>query len=196
MLIGVPKEIKDNEFRVGLIPSSVQELVHHGHECWCRRAPASAPGLSDADYMTAGAHASSRAPDRIFAEAEMIVKVKEPLAAERKQLRPGQILFTYLHLAPDRRADAGPRRQPARSASPTRPSPPPIGRAAAADADVGGRRAAGPAGRRPFAGEGAGRTRRAARRRAGRAAGRGGRSSAAASPAPMPRPSPSAWAPR
>ncbi|MDQ0391711.1 alanine dehydrogenase [Labrys monachus] len=100
MLIGVPKEIKDNEFRVGLIPSSVAELVHHGHAVMVETHAGLGAGLADADYANAGA-VIVEGPDRIFAEAEMIVKVKEPLAAERKKLRQGQILFTYLHLAPD-----------------------------------------------------------------------------------------------
>jgi len=100
MLIGVPKEIKDNEFRVGLIPSSVQELVHHGHKVMVQAGAGLGAGLSDADYANAGA-AIVEGADAIFAEAEMIVKVKEPLASERKKLRRGQILFTYLHLAPD-----------------------------------------------------------------------------------------------
>jgi len=100
MLIGVPKEIKDNEFRVGLIPSSVAELVHHGHKVLIEAGAGVGAGLSDDDYRGAGATIVED-PDRIFAEAEMIVKVKEPLSAERKKLRPDQILFTYLHLAPD-----------------------------------------------------------------------------------------------
>jgi len=100
MLIGVPKEIKDNEFRVGLIPSSVGELVHHGHKVIVETNAGIGAGLADADYVNAGATIVDSA-DTIFAEAEMVVKVKEPLAVERKKLRRGQILFTYLHLAPD-----------------------------------------------------------------------------------------------
>jgi len=100
MLIGVPKEIKDNEFRVGLIPSSVGELVHHGHKVIVETNAGIGAGLADADYVNAGATIVDNA-DTIFAEAEMVVKVKEPLAVERKKLRRGQILFTYLHLAPD-----------------------------------------------------------------------------------------------
>lgn len=100
MLIGVPKEIKDNEFRVGLIPSSAAELVHHGHKVVIETNAGIGAGLSDDDYRKAGATIVDSA-DQIFAEAGMIVKVKEPLAAERKKLRQGQILFTYLHLAPD-----------------------------------------------------------------------------------------------
>jgi len=100
MRVGVPKEIKNNEYRVGLIPSSVHELVHHGHEVIVQRGAGVGAGLPDADYLAAGAKIIETA-DEIFASADMIVKVKEPLAEERKKLRPGQILFTYLHLAPD-----------------------------------------------------------------------------------------------
>jgi alanine dehydrogenase len=100
MRVGVPKEIKNHEYRVGLIPSSVLELVHHGHEVWVQQGAGLGAGLSDADYIAAGATMIGTA-DEIFAGADMIVKVKEPLAEERKKLRPGQILFTYLHLAPD-----------------------------------------------------------------------------------------------
>ena len=100
MLIGVPKEIKDNEFRVGLTPSSVAELVHHGHQVLVEKSAGIGSGLADSEYVQAGA-ALVDAPAEIFSRADMVVKVKEPLAAERKQLRRGQILFTYLHLAPD-----------------------------------------------------------------------------------------------
>jgi alanine dehydrogenase len=100
MLIGVPKEIKDNEYRVGLVPSSVQELVHHGHEVLVERGAGVGAGLPDADYESAGARLAGTVAE-IFATADMIVKVKEPLASERAMLRRGQILFTYLHLAPD-----------------------------------------------------------------------------------------------
>ncbi|MCZ0738534.1 alanine dehydrogenase [Phreatobacter sp. AB_2022a] len=100
MLIGVPKEIKDNEFRVGLIPSSVAELIHHGHTVVVEANAGIGSGLTDADYVAAGAEIAA-GPDPIFARADMIVKVKEPLASERRKLRRGQILFTYLHLAPD-----------------------------------------------------------------------------------------------
>jgi alanine dehydrogenase len=100
MLIGTPKEIKDNEFRVGLTPSSVAELVHHGHQVLVETKAGIGSGLSDDEYRKAGATIVETAGE-IFARAEMVVKVKEPLVAERKQLRAGQILFTYLHLAPD-----------------------------------------------------------------------------------------------
>src|ERR1700683_1194583 len=97
MLIGTPREIKDNEFRVGLTPGSVAELTHHGHEVLVERSAGIGSGLSDAEYVAAGAR-MVETPSEVFARAEMIVKVKEPLAEERKLLRRGQILFTYLHL--------------------------------------------------------------------------------------------------
>lgn len=100
MRIGVPKEIKNHEYRVGLIPSSVQELVHNGHQVMVQAGAGVGAGIADADYVAAGATIVESA-DQVFADADMIVKVKEPLAVERKKLRKGQILFTYLHLAPD-----------------------------------------------------------------------------------------------
>src|SRR5688500_5019867 len=100
MRIGVPKEIKIHEYRVGLVPSSVLELVHHGHEVLVQAGAGLGAGLTDADYVAAGAKMVDSA-DQIFAEADMVVKVKEPQAEERKKLSPGKILFTYLHLAPD-----------------------------------------------------------------------------------------------
>ena len=100
MLIGVPSEIKDNEARVGLVPTSVYELVHHGHRVMVQAGAGLGAGLTDEDYVAAGAEIVD-GRDQIFANADMIVKVKEPLAQERQRLRPGQILFTYLHLAPD-----------------------------------------------------------------------------------------------
>jgi alanine dehydrogenase len=105
MRIGVPKEIKDNEFRVGLTPSSVAELVHHGHEVLVERSAGVGSGLTDAEYVGAGASLSD-APAQIFASCELIVKVKEPQPGERQLLRRGQVLFTYLHLAPDARQTA------------------------------------------------------------------------------------------
>ncbi|MFT6157388.1 MAG: alanine dehydrogenase, partial [Neolewinella sp.] len=101
MLIGVPKEIKNHEYRVGMVPASVYELVHQGHQVRVETNAGSGIGFSDADYMAAGAEIAPT-PEAVFLAAELIVKVKEPLAAERAMLRPGQILFTYLHLAPDR----------------------------------------------------------------------------------------------
>src|SRR6266513_1445238 len=101
MLVGVPKEIKDHEYRVGLVPSTVRELTDKGHQVLVETNAGVGAGLPDADYVAAGAEIAP-GPDPIFARAEMIVKVKEPLPNERRKLRQGQILFTYLHLAPDR----------------------------------------------------------------------------------------------
>jgi alanine dehydrogenase len=101
MLVGVPKEIKDNEYRVGLVPSTVRELTQLGHRVLIEKDAGLAAGLADEAYAAAGAETGASA-ERVFAEAELIVKVKEPLAAERKRLKRGQVLFTYLHLAPDR----------------------------------------------------------------------------------------------
>jgi alanine dehydrogenase len=100
MLIGVPKEIKNNEYRVGMVPASVHELTVRGHQVLVETQAGAGIGFADADYIAAGASIAATAAD-VFARAEMIVKVKEPQAVERKQLRPGQLLFTYLHLAPD-----------------------------------------------------------------------------------------------
>jgi alanine dehydrogenase len=98
--IGVPKEIKVHENRVGLVPASVRELVHGGHAVLIERGAGLGAGISDADFKAAGAELADT-PAEIFATTDMVVKVKEPQAEERKQLRPDQILFTYLHLAPD-----------------------------------------------------------------------------------------------
>ncbi|HET9646508.1 MAG TPA: alanine dehydrogenase [Burkholderiaceae bacterium] len=100
MLIGVPKETKIHEYRVGLTPSSVRELAVQGHQLLVQSGAGEGIGASDDDYARAGATlVSSR--EAVFAQAEMIIKVKEPLESERWLLREGQILFSYLHLAPD-----------------------------------------------------------------------------------------------
>ena len=100
MHIGVAKEIKNHEYRVGLTPASVRDLVMHGHGVLVESGAGAAIGLTDAQYVAAGA---TLAPDAatVFAEADMIIKVKEPQPQECAMLRPGQILYTYLHLAPD-----------------------------------------------------------------------------------------------
>jgi alanine dehydrogenase len=100
MRIGVPKEIKDNEFRVGLIPSTVEDLRRRGHQVVVETRAGEGAGFADADYVESGAVIVARAPD-VFARADLIVKVKEPLAAERLMLRAEQVIFTYLHLAAD-----------------------------------------------------------------------------------------------
>jgi alanine dehydrogenase len=100
MLIGVPKEIKNNEFRVGLIPAVVRELVQHGHKVVVESSAGIGIGTEDSDYQSAGAQILDSAIE-VFESAEMIVKVKEPQSNERRMLRKDQTLFTYLHLAPD-----------------------------------------------------------------------------------------------
>ncbi len=100
MRIGVPKEIKNHEYRVGLTPDSVVEMVAHGHEVFVETNAGAGIRADDAAYEAAGAKVLPTAAD-VFQQAEMIVKVKEPQAVERAMLRPDHILFTYLHLAPD-----------------------------------------------------------------------------------------------
>ncbi len=101
MLIGVPKEVKSHEYRVGLVPGSVRELVHHGHKVVVESGAGAGIGFDDAAYENAGAEILVRAAD-VFAAAELIVKVKEPQPEEVRALREDQILFTYFHLAADR----------------------------------------------------------------------------------------------
>jgi alanine dehydrogenase len=100
MQIGVPRELKDHEYRVGLTPLSVAELVKHGHRVDVENGAGLGAGITDEAYLTAGATIAAHA-DEVWEESELIVKVKEPLAAERTKLSPGQVLFTFLHLAPD-----------------------------------------------------------------------------------------------
>jgi len=100
MFVGVPKEIKDSEYRVGLVPSAVRELTRSSHRVLVEANAGLGAGLTDANYRSVGAEIVPDA-DQIYARSELIVKVKEPLASERKKLRAGQVLFTYLHLAAD-----------------------------------------------------------------------------------------------
>lgn len=100
MRVGTVREIKNHEYRVGLTPESACELVAHGHEVWVETGAGLGIGASDRDYEAQGAQIKATA-DAIFAGCEMIVKVKEPQASERAMLREGQVLYTYLHLAPD-----------------------------------------------------------------------------------------------
>jgi alanine dehydrogenase len=100
MRIGVPKEIKNHEYRVGLLPASVRELAAAGHQVVVETQAGGGIGYGDADYQRAGALVLATA-DEVFATADMVVKVKEPQPAECRKLRRGQVLFTYLHLAPD-----------------------------------------------------------------------------------------------
>src|SRR5262249_28607798 len=101
MIIGIPKEIKEQEYRVALLPSAAYQLIKRGHQVLVERNAGAGAGYPDADYEQAGA---SLIEDNaaIFKKAELVFKVKEPLPAEFRLLRPGQILFTYLHLAADR----------------------------------------------------------------------------------------------
>ncbi len=100
MRVGCPREIKNHEYRVGLTPESAGELVHQGNEVWIESGAGAGIGASDEEYRGKGARIVE-GPDPIFAECEMVVKVKEPQAVERAKLRRGQVLYTYLHLAPD-----------------------------------------------------------------------------------------------
>ena len=100
MKIGCPTEIKPQEYRVGMTPDAAREAVNHGHEVLIQQGAGMGSGFPDTDYTAAGAHIIATA-EEIFATADMIVKVKEPQAIERKMLRKDQLLFTYLHLAPD-----------------------------------------------------------------------------------------------
>lgn len=100
MHIGVPKEIKNNEFRVGMTPASVREAVTHGHGVTVQTNAGVGIGATDRDYEAAGATIAADA-DAVWSAAELVVKVKEPQAEERARMREGQTLFTYLHLAPD-----------------------------------------------------------------------------------------------
>ena len=100
MRIGVPREVKVHEYRAGLTPASVAEFVAHGHQVLVETGTGRGIGSDDRTYVDAGAEVAD-GPEEIWARADMIVKVKEPQPAERRRLQPGQILFTYLHLAPD-----------------------------------------------------------------------------------------------
>ncbi|MDH3255824.1 MAG: alanine dehydrogenase, partial [Acidobacteriota bacterium] len=99
MRIGVPREVKDHEYRVGLIPAVAHALVERGHQVVVEVGAGLGSGIEDAEYADAGAELLASA-DEVFETAEMIVKVKEPIAEEYSRLRQGQMLFTYLHLAP------------------------------------------------------------------------------------------------
>jgi alanine dehydrogenase len=100
MIIGIPKEIKDHEYRAGMTPASVVELAHHGHRVLVESGLGAGIGVPDADYLRAGAEVLA-GPAWIYGQADLIVKVKEPQVSELRMLRPDQVLFTYLHLAPD-----------------------------------------------------------------------------------------------
>jgi alanine dehydrogenase len=102
VIVGLPKEIKDNEYRVGLTPAGVRALTDAGHKVIVEKSAGEGSGFEDDLYQRAGAQIINSA-DEVWAQAEMIVKVKEPIAPEYPRMREGQLLFTYLHLAPDRK---------------------------------------------------------------------------------------------
>jgi alanine dehydrogenase len=102
VLVGVPKEIKTHEYRVGLVPGSVRELIHHGQTVVVESGAGTGNGFDDEAYRRAGATIAPTAA-QVFANAALIVKVKEPQPREIALLRRGQVLFTYLHLAADRK---------------------------------------------------------------------------------------------
>jgi alanine dehydrogenase len=106
MLIGVPKEIKNHEYRVGMVPGSVRELIHHGHQVLVETNAGAGIGFEDGAYQAAGAEVANSA-HAVFEAADMIVKVKEPQPQEYGKLREGQVLYTYLHLAPDEQQTRG-----------------------------------------------------------------------------------------
>src|SRR3989304_8973080 len=102
MIIGIPKEIKDQEYRVAIVPAGVKTLSGHGHTVLIQSAAGAGSGISDDEYVSAGAVIVHSAGE-LFGRSEMIIKVKEPLPSEYPLLRHGQVLFTFLHLAADRK---------------------------------------------------------------------------------------------
>jgi alanine dehydrogenase len=99
MIVGIPKELKNNEYRVAIVPSGVRSLVENGHKVIIHKGAGEGAGISDAEYLAAGASIRPNV-ESVFKEAEMVLKVKEPLPSEYGLLQSGQIIFTYLHLAP------------------------------------------------------------------------------------------------
>ena len=102
MIVGIPKEIKNNENRVGMTPAGVNELVKHGHTVYVQKGAGENSGFPDSSYERVGAKILATIED-VYAISEMIVKVKEPIAPEYPLIRKGQLLFTYFHFASDRR---------------------------------------------------------------------------------------------
>ena len=123
MRVGIPTEIKNNEYRVAITPAGVAELVHRGHEVIIQSGAGEGSAITDADFKRAGAQLINSA-DQVWEEAELLLKVKEPIEPEYSRLRKGQTLFTYLHLAASKPStDALLARAPRRS--PTKPCRPP-----------------------------------------------------------------------
>ena len=163
MKVGIPREVKNHEYRVAITPAGVHELVRNGHEVCVETDAGVGSSITDDDFVAAGAKILATADD-VWATGDLILKVKEPIEEEYGRMREGQTLFTYLHLAADKplhRRAARPQghRHRLRDRRAARPL------AAAARPDVRGRRPAGPAGRRPHADAGPGRPRRADGRR-------------------------------
>ena len=162
MKVGVPKEVKNHEYRVAITPVGVHELTQHGHEVFVEKSAGTGSQIADEEYLAAGAKILDSA-DEVWGAAEMVLKVKEPVAEEYHRLREGLTLFTYLHLAADQPlteelvARIHRHRLRDRAAG--------LGRAAAALPDVRGRGLPRPAGRRALADEGPGRPRGAHGRR-------------------------------
>ena len=127
MKVGIPREVKNNEYRVAITPSGVHELVRHGHEVFVEQDAGVGSSITDDDYVAAGAKILPTADD-VWATSDLILKVKEPIEAEYHRMREGQILFTYLHLAADKPLHRGAGQAQGHRASPTRPSSCPTAR--------------------------------------------------------------------
>ena len=120
MRIGVPREVKNHEYRVALTPAGARELVRSGHDVLIERGAGVGSSIADADFTAVGARIVPTA-DEVWATADLLLKVKEPIAQEYHRLRRDQVLFTYLHLAASRPLHGGAARRPAPPRSPTRP---------------------------------------------------------------------------
>lgn len=166
MKIGVPREIKNHEYRVAITPAGAHELTRHGHEVFVEQGAGLGSAIPDEDFTDAGAKILD-GPDEVWAEGDLILKVKEPIAAEYHRMRRGQTLFTYLHLAASRECTDA-LLSALRHRDRVRDRPAPERGTAAAGADVGGGRAARAAGRRVQPDGLQRRSRRAAGRRARR----------------------------
>ncbi len=121
MKVGIPREVKNHEYRVAITPAGVHELVSHGHEVFIEKDAGVGSSIPDEDYEAAGAQTLGTADD-VWATGDLILKVKEPVEQEYGRMREGQTLFTYLHLAADKRLHRRAGRRARSPASPTRPS--------------------------------------------------------------------------
>ena len=166
MKVGIPREVKNHEYRVAITPAGVHELVPHGHEVFVEAGAGVGSSITDEEYVAAGATILPTADD-VWETGDLVLKVKEPVAEEYHRMREGQVLFTYLHLAADQAVHRGAADARHHRRSPTRPSSCPTGSLPLLAPDVGGRRPARPAGRRAHADAGPRRPRRADGRRPG-----------------------------